>query len=68
MKTLDHDFIHVGGMSGVEKFEVIREDLKDSFYSPKPDHKDNSDFKKFTAEDDYHHQSVNDPRWISRMN
>jgi len=37
-----------------EKFEVIREeDFKDSFVSPhREEPRDNSDFKKFTAEDD----------------
>lgn len=46
---LDHDY---GAID--EKFEVIREDTKDSFYSPSyyDNRRDNSDFKKFTADDE----------------
>lgn len=49
-----------------EKFEVIREDIKDSFYSPyKNDQRDNSDFKKFTSEDDFGN-SMGDARWYQK--
>ena len=49
-----------------EKFEVIREDLKESFYSPRPqDQRDNSDFKKFTADEDLPSQ-IMDSRWLQK--
>ena len=54
-------------LGGNERFEVIREDLKDSFYSPKitlnNDIKDNSDFKKFTAEDEQQ-SSILESKWL----
>lgn len=48
-----------------EKFEIIREDVKDSFVSPhRGGERDNSDFKKFTGEDDTrfrgHHYATGD--------
>jgi len=53
-----------------EKFEVIREDLKDSFYSPRLEtnnynQRDNSDFKKFTGEDD--NSTMLESKWLTKL-
>ena len=46
-----------------EKFEVIREDLADSyFYNETRDQRDNSDFKKFTGDEN----SLVDLKWPQR--
>ena len=53
-----------------ERFEVIREDLKDSFYSPHQTgpvrQVDNSDFKKFTGDEDFQ-SSIIEQRWQQHL-